>query len=181
MQSTSESAGTKKLKMMQVSSVVIFKVLVMMQLLLLLMTCGCAAAVAAARSDESSSLYRRSMSRQMSDTIGGRDRRRQQQQQQLNVRELWQQQQLTPDFYAASCPQLESIVAEQVYQASLTDPRMPASLLRLHFHDCFVNVCILYQGFDDDDDLLHYPILCVILLQQLLSQNEFWYNSLMCA
>jgi len=141
MQSTSESAGTNKLKMMQVSSVVIFKVLVMMQLLLLLMTCGCAAAVAAARSDESSSLYRRSMSRQMSDTIGGRDRRRQQQQQQLNVRELWQQQQLTPDFYAASCPQLESIVAEQVYQASLTDPRMPASLLRLHFHDCFVNGC----------------------------------------
>ncbi|CAM6030011.1 unnamed protein product [Sphagnum balticum] len=50
-------------------------------------------------------------------------------------------QQLTPDFYAASCPQLESIVAEQVYQASLTDPRMPASLLRLHFHDCFVNGC----------------------------------------
>jgi hypothetical protein len=83
------------------------------------------------------------MSRQMSDTISGRDRRRQQQQrQQLDVRELWQQQ-LTPDFYAASCPQLESIVAEQVYQASLTDPRMPASLLRLHFHDCFVNVCVI--------------------------------------
>jgi hypothetical protein len=143
--STSESAaGTKKLKMMQVSSVVlIFKVLVMMQLLLL-MTCGCAVVVAAARSDESSSLYRRSMSRQMSDTISGRDRRRQQQQQeqQLDVREL-RQQQLTPDFYAASCPQLASIVAEQVYQASLTDPRMPASLLRLHFHDCFVNVCVI--------------------------------------
>lgn len=153
MQSTSQAAGTKKLKMMQVSSVVIFKALVMMQLLLLI-TCGCAAVVAAGRSDQSSSLYRRSMSRQMSDTISGRDQRRQQQQQ-LNVRELWQQQQLTPDFYAASCPQLESIVAEQVYQASLTDPRMPASLLRLHFHDCFVNVCILYQGFDDDDDLLH--------------------------
>jgi hypothetical protein len=127
--------------MMQVSSVLICKVLVMMQLLLL-MSCGCAVVVAAARSDESSSLYRRSMSRQMSDTISSRDRRRQQQEQ-LDVRELRKQQQLTPDFYAASCPQLASIVAEQVYQASLTDPRMPASLLRLHFHDCFVNVCVI--------------------------------------
>jgi hypothetical protein len=39
---------------------------------------------------------------------------------------------------------------------------------------------LLYHGFDDDDDLLHYPIVYVILLHQLLSQNEFWYNSLMC-
>jgi hypothetical protein len=54
------------------------------------------------------------------------------------------QQQLTPDFYASTCPQLASIVAEQVYQAAQADPRMPASLVRLHFHDCFVNVCMLH-------------------------------------
>ncbi len=53
--------------------------------------------------------------------------------------------QLTPDFYASTCPQLASIVAEQVYQAAQADPRMPASLVRLHFHDCFVNVCRLLQ------------------------------------
>jgi len=61
------------------------------------------------------------------------------------------QQQLTPDFYASTCPQLASIVAEQVYQAAQADPRMPASLLRLHFHDCFVNGCdgsVLLSGYE---------------------------------
>ncbi|CAK9862786.1 unnamed protein product [Sphagnum jensenii] len=51
------------------------------------------------------------------------------------------QQHLTPDFYASSCPQVASIVAEQVYQAVQAVPRMPASLVRRHFHDCFVNGC----------------------------------------
>jgi len=59
--------------------------------------------------------------------------------------------QLTPDFYASTCPQLASIVAEQVYQAAQADPRMPASLVRLHFHDCFVNGCdgsVLLSGYE---------------------------------
>jgi peroxidase len=38
--------------------------------------------------------------------------------------------QLTDDFYDDCCPQVEDIVRA----------RMGASLLRLHFHDCFVNV-----------------------------------------
>ncbi|GLJ14616.1 hypothetical protein SUGI_0236550 [Cryptomeria japonica] len=49
--------------------------------------------------------------------------------------------QLSPTFYANSCPQALSIVNNIVQQAVNKDKRMAASLLRLHFHDCFVNGC----------------------------------------
>lgn len=43
-------------------------------------------------------------------------------------------------FYSDTCPQAESIVKRVVSGASLSDPNLPAILLRLHFHDCFVEV-----------------------------------------
>lgn len=52
----------------------------------------------------------------------------------------WGQQQLDPHFYDHSCPQAQQIVASIVGKAHYQDPRMAASLLRLHFHDCFVKV-----------------------------------------
>ncbi|KAF3796530.1 Peroxidase 52 [Nymphaea thermarum] len=48
---------------------------------------------------------------------------------------------LTPDFYEDSCPDLLSIVQAQVEMAIKNEKRMGASLLRLFFHDCFVNGC----------------------------------------
>jgi len=48
---------------------------------------------------------------------------------------------LTPNFYAESCPQLEHIVHTVVKAAVLKETRMAASLMRLEFHDCFVNGC----------------------------------------
>lgn len=48
--------------------------------------------------------------------------------------------QLDPHFYDRSCPQAQQIVASIVGKAHYQDPRMAASLLRLHFHDCFVKV-----------------------------------------
>ncbi|KAJ1283961.1 hypothetical protein BS78_03G167600 [Paspalum vaginatum] len=48
---------------------------------------------------------------------------------------------LDPHFYDRSCPQAQQIVASIVGKAHYQDPRMAASLLRLHFHDCFVKGC----------------------------------------
>ncbi|CAL5202984.1 unnamed protein product [Lathyrus oleraceus] len=44
-------------------------------------------------------------------------------------------------FYSDSCPKLLSIVNRGVIKAIRNEARIGASLLRLHFHDCFVNGC----------------------------------------
>jgi len=51
--------------------------------------------------------------------------------------------QLSTSFYATSCPSLESTVRSVVTNATIAsgDRRMGASLLRLFFHDCFVQGC----------------------------------------
>nr|POE75893.1 peroxidase 59 [Quercus suber] len=49
---------------------------------------------------------------------------------------VWSQ--LTPDFYESACPNLQDIVWYEVEKAFFEENRMAASLLRLHFHDCFV-------------------------------------------
>ena len=51
---------------------------------------------------------------------------------------------LITDAYAISCPNAQSIIFSWVQNAVLNDPRMAASLLRLHFHDCFVGVIIIF-------------------------------------
>lgn len=48
---------------------------------------------------------------------------------------------LTPFFYHKSCPKLFSIVKAEVQKAVAKEKRMAASLVRLHFHDCFVQGC----------------------------------------
>jgi peroxidase len=49
--------------------------------------------------------------------------------------------QLTADFYDKVCPQALPTVKSIVQRAIMNEARMGASLLRLHFHDCFVNGC----------------------------------------
>ncbi|KAM0062961.1 putative peroxidase [Helianthus debilis subsp. tardiflorus] len=48
---------------------------------------------------------------------------------------------LYPQFYDFACPQANDIVKSVVSKAVAREPRMAASLLRLHFHDCFVKGC----------------------------------------
>ncbi|XP_058113232.1 peroxidase 40-like [Magnolia sinica] len=56
---------------------------------------------------------------------------------------------LRADAYQTRCPGVEAIVFAGVEQAVADDPRMAASLLRLHFHDCFVNGCDASVLLDD--------------------------------
>ncbi|CAN1271359.1 Peroxidase 52 [Linum perenne] len=48
--------------------------------------------------------------------------------------------QLTANFYSTSCPTLLTIVRNAMTQAVNSENRMAASILRLFFHDCFVNL-----------------------------------------
>ncbi|KAL1558153.1 peroxidase [Salvia divinorum] len=61
--------------------------------------------------------------------------------------------QLSSDFYSKSCPNLLNIVRREVRNAIKSEMRMAASLLRLHFHDCFVNGCdgsVLLDGSEGE-------------------------------
>ncbi|KAL5978290.1 hypothetical protein ACLOJK_029407 [Asimina triloba] len=48
---------------------------------------------------------------------------------------------LNGDFYKKTCPNLEAIVNSTTAQFVSATPAIAASLLRLHFHDCFVRGC----------------------------------------
>ncbi|XP_021908979.1 peroxidase 66 isoform X2 [Carica papaya] len=45
---------------------------------------------------------------------------------------------LDAHYYDQTCPQAEKIILQTVRNASIYDPRVPARLLRMFFHDCFI-------------------------------------------
>lgn len=49
---------------------------------------------------------------------------------------------LSLNYYHKTCSNVESIVAQVVKDAVSKDTTVPAALLRLHFHDCFIRVSI---------------------------------------
>uniref|UniRef100_A0ACD5YJ72 Uncharacterized protein n=1 Tax=Avena sativa TaxID=4498 RepID=A0ACD5YJ72_AVESA len=48
---------------------------------------------------------------------------------------------LSTKYYDKTCPGLQPVVRSAMAQAVAAEPRMGASVLRLFFHDCFVNGC----------------------------------------
>ncbi|KAG5053077.1 hypothetical protein JHK87_005275 [Glycine soja] len=61
---------------------------------------------------------------------------------------------LCTDFYSCTCPNLLPIVKKGVAKAIQKEPRMGASLLRLHFHHCFVNGCDAPILLDDTSNFV---------------------------
>jgi peroxidase len=51
--------------------------------------------------------------------------------------------QLSSTFYDSTCPNALSTIRTAIRTAVSKERRMAASLIRLHFHDCFVQVTIL--------------------------------------
>ncbi|KAK4711710.1 hypothetical protein R3W88_006223 [Solanum pinnatisectum] len=48
---------------------------------------------------------------------------------------------LSSNYYAKTCPQAEDIVMKVVKEEAQKDRRVPATILRMHFHDCFLRGC----------------------------------------
>lgn len=47
---------------------------------------------------------------------------------------------LSMQYYLMNCPFAEQIVKNTVNRALQGDPTLAAALLRMHFHDCFIQV-----------------------------------------
>lgn len=48
---------------------------------------------------------------------------------------------LSPNYYDQTCPNAEMVITNAVKKAVMNDKTVPAALLRMHFHDCFVRGC----------------------------------------
>ncbi|KAK6922550.1 hem peroxidase, partial [Dillenia turbinata] len=48
---------------------------------------------------------------------------------------------LSNNYYDKTCPNAESAITDAVKKAIANDKTVPAALLRMHFHDCFIRGC----------------------------------------
>lgn len=78
--------------------------------------------------------------------------------------------QLSTNFYYKSCPKLLNTVRAGIHAAVAKEARMGASLLRLHFHDCFVNVCTIYIYY-----FFKKSILCLYIFFIVFSCHSVSY------
>ncbi|MED6182696.1 Peroxidase 11 [Stylosanthes scabra] len=56
---------------------------------------------------------------------------------------------LTLDYYKSTCPTAFDVIRKETECAVLSDPRNAALIVRLHFHDCFVQGCDASILLDD--------------------------------
>ena len=98
---------------------------------------------------------------------------------------------LFPEFYQFSCPQANDIVMSVLERAIANEPRIAASLLRVHFHDCFVQVLELFHWLQKHKHikyetfsqfLLHIFLRCQIVTSAtLFSYCHTTHIILLCA
>lgn len=51
---------------------------------------------------------------------------------------------LSMNYYIMTCPMIEGIVRNAVSRALQDDPTLAGPLLRLHFHDCWIQVALVF-------------------------------------
>ncbi|XP_062006599.1 peroxidase 17-like [Rosa rugosa] len=61
---------------------------------------------------------------------------------------------LRTGYYSGVCPKAEYIVRDVMWRALMREPRSLASVMRLQFHDCFVNGCDASLLLDDTPTML---------------------------
>lgn len=61
---------------------------------------------------------------------------------------------LRPGYYSSTCPEAESVVREVMKKGMRRETRSVASVMRLQFHDCFVNGCDGSVLLDDTPTML---------------------------
>lgn len=64
--------------------------------------------------------------------------------------------QLSVDYYSKSCPNVEDIVRKEMVKILSVAPSLAAPFLRMHFHDCFVRVCLHIHALYYDSYLSYY-------------------------
>jgi len=47
---------------------------------------------------------------------------------------------LSMDYYIMTCPMVDEVIRETVSRALERDPTLAGPLLRMHFHDCWIQV-----------------------------------------
>ena len=72
---------------------------------------------------------------------------------------------LDAQYYYQTCPEAEKIILDTVQNASMHDPKVPARILRMFFHDCFIRVCT-------------FPLLWSISIY--FSLKFYWVSEVCC-
>ena len=73
---------------------------------------------------------------------------------------------LSMNYYIMRCPMVELIVKDTVNRALQSDPTLAAGLIRMHFHDCFLQVPFL----------LLVRLFCGFVSDMLYFINDFMFN-----
>ena len=75
--------------------------------------------------------------------------------------------QLGIGFYSETCPNAESIVRSVVQNAIFSNTNLAAVLLRLHFHDCFVEVYLSHPLSLSLSHIYTYWLMGLILIASI--------------
>lgn len=78
---------------------------------------------------------------------------------------------LSSNYYDNTCPDAENIVTKVVTEAVKKDKTVPAAVLRMHFHDCFIRVYIYIFTILLTNKFSFYFSMC--FLESLICSVDF--------